>query len=92
MNEIEFLPDGAEKKYNVKELLEGIKSEKERQKDLAQLSREDKNVPHPPFKEAPVTQGPEPERGWVKTLKIIGIILGVLASIATIIAVLIQVF
>jgi len=42
MGDMEFLPDGAEKKYNVKELLDGIKPEKERQKEVAQLLRDGK--------------------------------------------------
>ncbi len=42
MGQIEFLPDGAEKNYNAKELLEGIKPEKERQKEVEQLLREGK--------------------------------------------------
>ncbi len=42
MGQIEFLPDGAEKNYNAKELLEGIKPEKERQKEAEQLLREGK--------------------------------------------------
>ena len=40
--QLEFLPEKADKDYNVKELLEGIKPEKERQKEVAQLLRDGK--------------------------------------------------
>jgi len=40
--QLEFLPEKADKDYNVKELLEGIKPEKERQKEAAQLLRDGK--------------------------------------------------
>jgi internalin A len=40
--QLEFLPEGAENDYNVKELLDGIKPEKERQKDMDQLLRDGK--------------------------------------------------
>jgi protein subunit release factor A len=42
MGQAEFLPEKAERNYNVKELLEGIKPEKERQKELEQFLREGK--------------------------------------------------
>jgi hypothetical protein len=44
MEQAEFLPEKAERNYNVKELLEGIKPEKERQKEVVQLEREGKIV------------------------------------------------
>ncbi|UCH96323.1 MAG: hypothetical protein JSV88_05570, partial [Candidatus Aminicenantes bacterium] len=44
MGQTEFLPEKAERNYNVKELLEGIKPEKERQKEVVQLEREGKIV------------------------------------------------
>jgi hypothetical protein len=81
MGQIEFLPDGAEKNYNAKELLEGIKPEKERQKEAEQLLREDKiviNVQPPP-----VSKGI-----WKKILKIAVAIAAIIAFIAALFAIL----
>jgi small GTP-binding protein len=43
MGQLEFFPEKAERKYIVKELLEGIKPEKERRKEVEQLLKE-KNI------------------------------------------------
>jgi hypothetical protein len=44
MGQTEFLPEKAERNYNVKELLEGIKPEKKRQEEVDQLEKEGKIV------------------------------------------------
>jgi len=83
MGDMEFLPDGAEKKYNVKELLDGIKPEKERQKEVDQLLRDGKVA-------TTIIPGPVPvkETGKKRTWKIIrwtaaaiAAIIGVLAGL-----------
>jgi len=76
-------PYGAEKKYNVKEILDGIKPEKERQKEVDQLLRDGKVVTN----SNPETDR-EKETGKKRTWKIIrwtaaaiAAIIGVLAGL-----------
>jgi small GTP-binding protein len=44
MRETELVPEGAAKRYNVKDLLDGIKPEDVRQKEIEQLQRENKII------------------------------------------------
>lgn len=85
MGQAEFLPEKAERNYNVKELLEGIKPEKERQKELEHLLRENKMVINvlPP---APVT----PKELRIK--KVLKTFLKIAAAVAALIAFLAALF
>jgi hypothetical protein len=83
MGDMEFLPDGAEKKYNVKELLDGIKPIQARQKDLEQFFKEGKLeiIVQPPPPPLPV-KDPKPKGFWQKTLRLgkaIAAVIGILA-------------
>ncbi|MDQ1352461.1 MAG: internalin, partial [Acidobacteriota bacterium] len=63
--QLEFLPEKADRDYNVKELLDGIKAEKARQKDLEQFFKEGKIeiiVQPPP---------PKPKGFWQKMRRIV---------------------
>jgi hypothetical protein len=79
----EFLPEKADRDYNVKELLNGIKPEKARQKDLEQFFKEGKleiivQPPPPP----PPVKDPKPKGFWQKTLRLgkaIAAVIGILA-------------
>jgi hypothetical protein len=86
MGQAEFLPEKAERNYNVKELLEGIKPEKERQKELEHLLRENKMVinVHPP---APVTPKEHRVKKVLKTiLKLAAVIAALFAFLAALFA------
>jgi hypothetical protein len=70
MGETEFLPERATRKYNVKELLDGIKAEKERKKEVEQFFKEGKieiivQPPPPPVKD------PKPKGFWQKMRRIV---------------------
>ena len=79
MGQAEFLPEKAERNYNVKELLEGIKPEKERQKEVEHLLRENKMV----INVLPAAPVVPKEPGTKKLLKTI---LKIAAAVAALIA------
>ncbi|MFC2145968.1 COR domain-containing protein [Acidobacteriota bacterium] len=85
MGQAEFLPEKAERNYNVKELLEGIKPKKERQKEVEHLLRENKMV----INVHPTTPVTPKESGKKKVLKTI---LKIAAAAAALIAFLAALF
>ena len=85
MGQVEFLPEKSERNYNVKELLEGIKPEKERKKEIELLLRENKMV----INVLPAAPVAPKEPGTKKLLKTI---LKIAAAVAALIAFLAALF
>jgi hypothetical protein len=85
--QLEFLPEGAVRDYNVKELLDGIKPEKERQIEAKQLLKNDQIVIKIPPQPVPVKESRK-KRIWKKVIKIAGIVAAVIAFLAALFALL----
>jgi internalin A len=86
MDQAEYFPEKAARKYNVKALLDGIKPEKERQKEMGHLLREGKAVTYIDPEPLPVEL-----TGGKKTWKIIRWIAAAIAGIISTLAALLSI-